>query len=78
LKETRWGNERRIRESKYNDIYKNGASIGMPDYLLRRRERGSRKMIARWRCGKTRKKETDSRKQKRRKNAAYAEWKTDV
>jgi len=33
--------EQRIRESNYNDRYKNSTSIEMPDYLLRRGERGS-------------------------------------
>jgi len=44
--------EQKIRESNYNDRYKNNTSIGIPDYLLRRGERGSQKIIARWRCGK--------------------------
>jgi len=43
--------EQKIRESKYNDRYKNSTSIGMPNYLLKRGERGNQKMIARWRCG---------------------------
>jgi len=48
--------EQKMRESRYNDRklrYKNSASIGMPDYLLKRGEGGSpnQKMIARWRCG---------------------------
>jgi len=43
--------EQRIRESNYNDRYKNNTSIGMSDYLLKRGERGSQKIIARWRCG---------------------------
>jgi len=43
--------KQRIRESNYNDRYKNSTSIGMPDYLLKRGERGSQKLIARWRCG---------------------------
>jgi len=43
--------EQRIRESNYNDRYKNSTSIGMPDYLLKRGERGNQKVIARWRCG---------------------------
>jgi len=43
--------EQRIRESNYNDRYKNSITIGMPDYLLKRGERGSQKIIARWRCG---------------------------
>jgi len=42
--------EQRIRESNY-DRYKNSTSIGMSDYLLKRGERGSQKIIARWRCG---------------------------
>jgi len=37
--------EQKIRESKYNDRYKNSTSIGMPDYLLKRGEGGSQKMI---------------------------------
>jgi len=39
--------EQKIRESKYNDRYKNSTSIGMPDYQrgLKRRERWSQKMI---------------------------------
>jgi len=41
--------EQRIRELNYNDRYKNRTSIGMPDYLLKRRE-GEQKIIARWRC----------------------------
>jgi len=40
--------DQRIRESNYNDRYKNSLSIEMPDYLLKR---GSQKMIARRRCG---------------------------
>jgi len=43
--------EQRIRESNHNDRYKNSTSIGMPDYLQKRGERGSQKVIARWRCG---------------------------
>jgi len=43
--------EQKIRESNYNDRYKNNTSIGIPDYLLRRGERGSQKIIARWRYG---------------------------
>jgi len=43
--------EQRIRKSNYNDRYKNSTSIGMPDYLLKTGERGSQKIIARWRCG---------------------------
>jgi len=43
--------EQGIRESHYNDRYKNSTSIGMPDYLLKRGERGSQKIIARWRRG---------------------------
>jgi len=31
--------EQKIRESNYNDRYKNGISIGIPDYLLRKGER---------------------------------------
>jgi len=69
--------EQRIRESNYNDRYKNSTSIGMPDYLLKRGERVSQKIIARWRYGNE-KKETDSGRQRRRKNAVYAEWKKDV
>jgi len=42
--------KQRIRESNYNDRYKN-ISMGMPDCLLRRRERESQKIIARWRYG---------------------------
>jgi len=49
--------EQKIRESEYNDRYKNSTSIGIPDYLLKRGE--GEKMIARWRWA-TRKKETDS------------------
>jgi len=30
--------EQKIRESKYNDRYKNNTSIGMPDYLRKRGE----------------------------------------
>jgi len=41
--------EQKIRESNYNDRYKNSTSIGIPDYL-RKGERGSQKIIARWRC----------------------------
>jgi len=33
--------EQKIRESKYNDRFKNSTSIGMPDYLLKRGEGGS-------------------------------------
>jgi len=44
--------EQKIRESNYNDRYKNSTSNGIPDYLLRRRQRESQKIIARWRCGK--------------------------
>jgi len=43
--------DQRIRESNYNDRYKNSISIGMPDYLLKRGERRSQNIIARWRCG---------------------------
>jgi len=43
--------EQKIRESKYNDRYKNSISIGMPDYLLKRGEGGSQKMITRCRYG---------------------------
>jgi len=43
--------EQRIRESNYNDRYKNNTSIGISDYLLRRGERESQKIIARWKCG---------------------------
>jgi len=43
--------DQRIRESNYNDRYKNSTSIGMPDYLLKRGKRGSQKIIARWRRG---------------------------
>jgi len=43
--------EQKIRESNYNDRYNNSTSIGIPNYLLRRGERGSQKIIARWRCG---------------------------
>jgi len=39
--------EQKIRESNYNDRYKNSTSIGIPDYLLRREERRSQKIIAR-------------------------------
>jgi len=46
----------------------------MPDYLLKRGE--SEKMIAKWRCGNE--KEMDSERQRRRKNAVYAEWKKNV
>jgi len=38
-------------QSKYNDRYKNNTSIRMPDYLLKREEGGSQKMIAKWKCG---------------------------
>jgi len=31
--------EQRRRGSNYNDKYKNSISIGIPDYLLKRRER---------------------------------------
>jgi len=41
--------EQKIRESNGNDRYKNSTSIGIPDYLLRRGERESKKIIARWR-----------------------------
>jgi len=41
-----WLNQR-IRESNYNGRYKNSTSIGMPDYLLKKGERGSQKIIAR-------------------------------
>jgi len=44
--------EQKIRESNYNDRYKNNTSIGMPDYLLKRGERGSQKIIARWKRGR--------------------------
>jgi len=44
----------RIRESNYNDRYKNSTSIGIPDYLLKRGKRGSQKIIARWRWRKKR------------------------
>jgi len=43
--------EQKIRESTYNDKYKNSTSIGIPDYLLKIGEDGSQKMITRWRCG---------------------------
>jgi len=39
--------EQKIRKSKYNDRYKNSTSIGMSDYLLKRGEGRSQKMIAR-------------------------------
>jgi len=34
--------ELKIRESKYNDRYKNSTSIGMPDYLLKKGYGGRR------------------------------------
>jgi len=43
--------EQKIRESKYNDRYKNSTSIGMPDYLLKIGYGRSQKMIVKWRCG---------------------------
>jgi len=43
--------EQKIRKSKYNDRYKNSTSIVMPDYLLKKGEGESQKMITRWRCG---------------------------
>jgi len=43
--------EKKIRNSKYNDSYKNSTSIGMSDYLLKRGNEGSQKVIARWRYG---------------------------
>jgi len=39
----------------------------MPNYLLKRRERGSQKIIARWRCGNEEKRNDSGRQ--RRKNA---------
>jgi len=69
--------EQRIKESNYNDRYKNSTSIGMPDSLLKRRERGSQKIIARWKCGNEEER-NGFWKTEEEKNAAYAEWKKDV
>jgi len=69
--------EQKIRDSKYNDRYKNSTLIRMPDYLLKRRDGGSQKMIAIWRC-RNEKKERDSGGQRKRKDAAYVEWKKDI
>jgi len=43
--------KQRIRKSNYNDRYKNSTSMGMPDYLLKKGERGNQKIIAKWRRG---------------------------
>jgi len=51
--------------------------MGMPDYLLKRGERRNQKIIARWRRGNE-KKRNGFWKRRRKKNAAYAEWKKDV
>jgi len=43
--------DNKIRDSKYNVRYKDIAAFGKPGYLRRRKENGSQKTIARWRCG---------------------------
>jgi len=43
--------EQKVRESKYNDRFKNSIPIGMLDYLIKKGVGGSQKMIAKWRCG---------------------------
>jgi len=68
--------EQKIREYKYNVRYENSIAIGMPDYLLKIGDRGTQKMIARWRCGNE--EERNRFWKRRRKDAVYMEWRKDV
>jgi len=71
-----WLEWQKIRKSKYNDRYKNSTSIVMPDYLLKREEAGSQKMIARWRCGNEEER-NGFWKTEEEKKCLCAEWKKD-
>jgi len=46
----------------------------IPDYLLKRGERGNQKIIARWRCNEE-ERNGFWKIEEKKKNAAYAEWK---
>jgi len=49
----------------------------MPDYLLKRGEEGSQKIIVRCRCGNEEER-NGFWKTEEEKNAVYAEWKKDI